>query len=483
MKKLELFALRATALVLFCMTVQTAHAQIFPNSPPTNSLDTWSFSDTNFWTSDLNYSPLSFTNISGVIYGDGTSLLLDNTNPAWLRFGGFNSDGSTNLSVGPAGSIFFWFSPKWASATTNSNGNGPGEFARLLESGAYSPTANYGWFSLFTDPGATNLYFCTQTNSGDGAVYTNLSTPIDWGSNLWEFVALTYSSTNLSLYTNGVLATNAPGLAVYPGLNVLTNGFWIGSDSNGILQMHGWMDDLYTYNYSLDPTTVSNIYEWFYDMYVILPYDNLMADALIHSGPSSPTNVPTFDAVSGSGDLTALSTNISGCISSSKIWITNIMATPSGTNMNVTFTIAGGSNGIPYDVFANSVLDFSSNTNLAWAWMGQGYQCVTYSLTNLPSPTCFLVLGTPQDTDGDGLTDAYEELVSKTNPFNADTSGDGMLDGWKVEWGLNPLIDNTGVTSQRSNYSYNSVGWLDGLAGSRVETITLDAEGNTQNSQ
>lgn len=470
-------------LILLCLVPAILHAQIFPNSPPTNSLDTWSFSDTNFWTSDLNYPPLSFTNLVGEFYGDGTSLMVDSNSPAWLKFGGFNSDGSTNLSVGPSGSIFFWFSPNWASATTNNNGAGPGEFARLLEVGAYSTNASYGWFSLFTDPGATNLYFCTQTNSGDGAVYTNLSVPINWATNVWQFVALTYSPTNLSLYTNGALATNTPDLAVYPGLNVLTNGFWIGSDSNGILQMHGWMDDLYAYNYSLDPTTVSNIYSYFYGLYVILPWDNVMADAQIQSGPSSPTTVPTFNAVTGSGFLTPISTNTITCISSTNVWITNITARASGTNMNVTFTIAGGSNGVPYDVFANSVLNFSSNTNFAWSWMGQGFQCVTYTLTNIPSPTCFLILGTPKDSDSDGLTDAYEELVSKTNPFNADTSGDGMLDGWKVEWGLNPLIDNSGVTGQRSNYSYNSVGWLDGLAGSRVETITLDAEGNTQSSQ
>ena len=75
--------------------------------------------------------------------------------------------------------------------------------------------------------------------------------------------------------------------------------------------------------------------------------------------------------------------------------------------MAMTFTIQGGSNGVPYDVFANSVLSFGSN-GIPWAWMGQGYHGNTYTLTNLPNTACFLILGTPQDTDGDGLTDAYE---------------------------------------------------------------------------
>lgn len=427
--------LSAALAILLCIAPAILRAQIFPSGPPTNSLSSWSFQDTNNWTSDLGYSPISFTNILGNFYGDGTSLMVDSNNPAWLQFGGFNSDGTTNLSVGLAGSIFFWFSPDWASATTNSNGNGPGEFARLLQVGEYSTNASYGWFSLFVDPRATNIYFCTQTNSGDGAVYTNLSVPIDWATNAWQFIALTYSSTNLSLYTNGVLATNTPGLAVYPGLDVLTNGFWIGSDSNGILQMHGWMDDLYTYSYPLDSTTVSNIYQYFYGLFIILPYNNVMAESHIESGNSSPAYVPQFDVITGQGNLTAISTNTSSCVSSSQIWITNLTATPSGTNMVVTFTIAGGSAGVPYDVFADSVLDFSTNTATAWAWEGQGYQCVTYSLT-VSSSTCFLILGTPQDTTGYGLTDAFEWLVLRINPNGPQTDSYGVPYAWYAENGL-----------------------------------------------
>jgi len=99
---------------------------------------------------------------------------------------------------------------------------------------------------------------------------------------------------------------------------------------------------------------------------------------------------------------------------------------------------------VPYDVFANSILDFSSDTNKAWAWMGQGYHGNTYTLSNMPNTTCFLILGTPQDTDGDGLTDAYERLVSKTNPNIADTSGDGISDSDEILNGYNPLTFNPG---------------------------------------
>jgi hypothetical protein len=84
----------------------------------------------------------------------------------------------------------------------------------------------------------------------------------------------------------------------------------------------------------------------------------------------------------------------------------------------------------------NTVLDFSGNTNRVWAWMGQGYQGNTYLLTNLPNGTCFLILGTPQSTAMDGLTDAYKLLVLKTNPDTACTSGDGIADSDKILQGL-----------------------------------------------
>lgn len=47
------------------------------------------------------------------------------------------------------------------------------------------------------------------------------------------------------------------------------------------------------------------------------------------------------------------------------------------------------------------------------------------------------------DTDMDGLTDEYEENVSRTDPKNADTDGDGMMDGDEVLLGLDPTLAST----------------------------------------
>jgi hypothetical protein len=84
------------------------------------------------------------------------------------------------------------------------------------------------------------------------------------------------------------------------------------------------------------------------------------------------------------------------------------------------------------------------------------------------------------DSDNDGLTDAYEKLVSKTNPLLWDTDGDGLSDGWEVAHGMNPLVDESAQTGSRINYQYDGAGWLRVVSGIWGEGITLDAEGNVQ---
>lgn len=46
----------------------------------------------------------------------------------------------------------------------------------------------------------------------------------------------------------------------------------------------------------------------------------------------------------------------------------------------------------------------------------------------------------PSDTDGDGLTDAEETSIYKTNPSNPDTDGDGYIDGDEVRNSYDPNV-------------------------------------------
>jgi hypothetical protein len=234
---------------LLGILADVGHAQLppgFGGSPTNTPLDSWSFSDHTNWTSDYGYAPVSFTNIAYSALGNFQSLVVDTNLPAWLHYNVYESDGTTNLTV-QNGTVTFWFAPgDWSS--TNAGGTGPGEPGRLFEAGSYTPDSSYGLWSIYVDAGGNNLFFSTQTNDLSSNVWTWVSAPISWTTNYFHFVALTYSATNTALYLDGVLATNGPGVTVYPGQNALTNGFYIGGDESGLYQGQGLFDLVATYN-------------------------------------------------------------------------------------------------------------------------------------------------------------------------------------------------------------------------------------------
>jgi hypothetical protein len=224
----------------------------------------------------------------------------------------------------------------------------------------------------------------------------------------------------------------------------------------------------------MDSNTIASAFDWYFMLFMMNP-ENKAMNAL-PLATSQPSQFPTvYDAITGQGNL-QLAGNVTA-ITSSNVWITNVVANLTNGTMTTKFTIQGGSNGIPYDVFANYKLSFGVS-GVPWVWLGQGYHGNTYMLTNMPGLDCFLILGTPQDTDGDGLTDAYELLVSKSNPTNADTNGSGIPDSWDVLLGLSPVINQLGQPGTRSNYAYTPADWLNQVSGARTGTIINDAEGN-----
>ena len=135
-----------------------------------------------------------------------------------------------------------------------------------------------------------------------------------------------------------------------------------------------------------------------------------------------------------------------------------------------------------YDLFGTT--NFSSDvpglngTNWVCLLRTEVGQTNNILLASLWPETGFFRLGTLLDSDGDGLTDAYEHLVAHTDPTKWDTDGDGLSDGWELEHGMNPNLDESAQAAGRLNYQYDGAGWLRVISGAWSETITLDAEGN-----
>ena len=253
-------------LILFNLCATTLRAQI-PPFPVDPFLDSWSFYDPTNWLSDLEYPPIGFTNIvcdqsawssdDGIL--DCNGLILDSTNAAYLNYRVVENDGNTNL-ICSSGMLWFWFSPDWDSQ--NLGGTGPGDWGRFIDVGEYTTNAASGWWSIYLSPDGNNIYFSGGTN---GAVTNYLNCPISWSASSWHLIGLTYSATNSVLYVDGEVATNGLGVLYPPGQDVLTNGFWIGSDTaTGTQQARGEFVDLETYSdqfYKEYPTN------YFYDYY------------------------------------------------------------------------------------------------------------------------------------------------------------------------------------------------------------------------
>ena len=309
---------------------------------------------------------------------------------ALLKYPILRSNGWTNLACS-RGTIIFWFMPQWNSGT---GANGPGTYGRLIDVGEYTPDASHGWWSLYLDPHGTNLSFSAQTN-GAGATY--LSAPVQWTSNEWHFIALTYSQTNSALYLDGQLLTHGSGVTYWPGADVLSaSGFTLGSDANGTNVARGQFEVLVTFDYQLSPEFVAAYYN-----FVVQLFPGQFGDSFLQSSFNSTfTALESFNNGS-SGNLIGLE----ACGVNSLMFL---HPTPQGTNALIRFYPGGQSN--QFDLFYSTNL--VTWTNVARSTAGQ----TNFSFA-LSAPTSFFLLGTMQDVDTDGQTDAYELLIGHTDPW------------------------------------------------------------------
>lgn len=102
---------------------------------------------------------------------------------------------------------------------------------------------------------------------------------------------------------------------------------------------------------------------------------------------------------------------------------------------------AGAASGV--EVYARARLDADGWAGVGTAPLPAGADSLVVELPHARLPdgwetSMFFTLGLAVDSDGDGLSDAFERLVSRTDSNLADTDGDEMPDGWEIENGLTP---------------------------------------------
>src|SRR5262249_51198395 len=148
-----------------------------------------------------------------------------------------------------------------------------------------------GYWGLYLNSAGTGIYFATQTNSSGSSLLTNLSAAISWTDYGWHQIALTYTSTNSSLYIDGqIITNNGSGVSAYPSFSVRSLGFRLGSDSGGTNQAHGAFENLETFNYPLNASSISNGYSapcWAaLDVVLVMDISGSMTNLLTSGGIS-----------------------------------------------------------------------------------------------------------------------------------------------------------------------------------------------------
>lgn len=91
------------------------------------------------------------------------------------------------------------------------------------------------------------------------------------------------------------------------------------------------------------------------------------------------------------------------------------------------------------------------------------------------------------DSDGDGIPDGWEVLHGLNARFAGDASldpdGDGFTNLEEYALNLDPHVNEYGTGQRTQIYTYDNATRLTDLISSRPETFTYDAEGNLTNSQ
>lgn len=183
---------------------------------------------------DICFGVVSETSFSGTAAKFSTA-------PVVLRYNAYEPNGKANINR-KVGTIRFYYKPSWSSSP------GPQGTATLINCG---DPAIASWWRLYLN---ANSQICFNSTAGAQS-RTHFTTSPGWTANTWYQLALTYDSTGVSLYRNGVLiASDNVGPWAYSEPDPIN----IGSNATGGDVAKGSIDELETFNYPLTAADILN---------------------------------------------------------------------------------------------------------------------------------------------------------------------------------------------------------------------------------
>jgi hypothetical protein len=242
-------------------------------------------------------------------------------------------------------------------------------------------------------------------------------------------ISLTYSISNSALYLDGVMVAAGDAFSIRPGSDVLTNGFLIGSDSNGVAQAHGQFEDLSTSSYARDAIFILAEYTlWAPFTSPPILTEGGGGGAQSNNGPSGPPGGE--GGGSGGPELSS-----SEPVDTNGLWL-QIQYATNEFNTDTNSVIIYLHNTIPdiaYQLLSKIPLDGTNEWLVEQDLIGApdtNVTVTTVSMTNRPT-VYFRALAFSLDTDGDGLPDWWE-LKYGLDPNSPDTGNTGISDGYKL---------------------------------------------------
>ncbi|MGN6642765.1 MAG: Ig-like domain-containing protein, partial [Verrucomicrobiota bacterium] len=294
------------------------------------------------------------------------------------------------------GTVRFWFKPNWNSSANGITG-GPRTDARLIELGGYGLPE--GWWALGMNADGISLYFGTMTN----LEYTSyLAHPINWKSNRWYQLTLTYTTNNTLLYLNGELVAAGRGVQCWPSARIRAYGFRVGLDWYGGQSPNGQFENLETFNYPLDSQTVAHEFPNHQLPAGIIDsdYDGRSDFLEMQVDKTDPNNsndaVPVrlgywrFDSADWHGELGQLPLATNGVVASSS-W--------SGTAANI--SQAGGSGLIYRDQETNGWANINCRNGSVLFWFKPNWNsALNGGLGGTGTAARLLEIGDPNSSEG-----------------------------------------------------------------------------------
>lgn len=310
-----------------------------------------------------------------------------------------------NPYVTAQGTIRFWVAPNWTSGSRAYKT--PGTLAEVC---SWIGKQAYPQISIQVTPDG-NAIGVTE----NGQIV--LGAKIAWTNSSWHQVAITYVADASVLYIDGQAVSKGSGLVVANTQG--TTGFCLGSDDTGKNQADAAYDEVTTLYYPATAADISRVYLFAASLAALGPVTaaELAAEQATRTARLASRQLMSANLLSSPLGAQPMGLSYSDLTTGSfRLIQTAFYFTNSTSISNISLvTIASDQTNLSYDVFRTRML-VSPITNGQWVWVGRGQPGTTLTITNEPMDMAFYIGATTNDTDGDGVTDAYEALVTHTSP-------------------------------------------------------------------